>query len=151
MSDLRQLIVKPAPQGAGGKRVFRTTGPLPSRVLDKCAAGQGGCILWMGVKIRTGYGRIMLDGRRYAVHRVVYMAFKGPIPDGLELDHLCRVRHCVNPHHLEAVTHAENIRRIHAGRTTCLRGHERTPENEYRGPSNAYCRVCKRLRTRGLI
>lgn len=74
-----------------------------------------GCWLWTGAKSRDGYGRIMLPDagvrRSRPAHRVGYETFVGPIPDGLQIDHLCRVRHCVNPAHLEPVTPRENTLR----------------------------------------
>jgi hypothetical protein len=105
-----------------------------------------GCWLWLGAVTPGGYARLR-DG--YA-HRMSYEIHVGPIPPGLQLDHLCRVRSCVNPAHLEAVTQKINIGRGEAGmhmreRTHCPRGHERTPENTYtrikRGHSE--CRICR--------
>ena len=82
-------------------------------------------------------------------HRVAYELTNGPIPDGLELDHLCRVRHCVNPSHIEAVTHRENTLRgtgpipHRARQSHCKHGHEFTPENTYRLPNGCrHCRTC---------
>lgn len=122
------------------------------RVLDRSVAGHGACVLWTGTKTPTGYGQINFGGRRLAVHRVSYVAFKGTIPDGLEIDHLCRVRHCVNPHHLEAVTHAENLRRAvpRSLKTHCKHGHEYTPENSYVPPrGKRECWTCKRATKKG--
>lgn len=73
--------------------------------------GDGSCWLWTAAKSGKGYGCVVIDRRRYPAHRVAYEMFVGPIPEGLEIDHLCRVRNCVNPAHLEPVTHAENVRR----------------------------------------
>jgi hypothetical protein len=64
----------------------------------------------------SGYGHIGVDRTRKVVHRVVYEATVGPIPDGLEIDHLCENTPCCNPDHLEVVTHAENVRRREASR-----------------------------------
>jgi hypothetical protein len=95
---------------------------------------------------KGGYGTYK---RRYA-HRVVYEAAKGPIPEGLHLDHLCRTPPCVNPDHLEAVTPYENIARgtargASAMRTgLCVRGHARTPENVHKG----MCKQCNAMRAR---
>lgn len=87
-----------------------------------------------------------------SAHREAYKAFKGEIPDGLELDHLCRVRNCVNPDHLEPVTRLENARRgiggLMAGlrqraKTHCPAGHPYAPENTYfRANGNRMCVTC---------
>lgn len=131
-------------------------GPVPS-----FAPHLGPCWIWTGAVLRTAgdtaYGRGTLrlerNGRlrveRFA-HRAAYRLVVGPIPDGAELDHLCRVTLCVNPAHLDAVSHQENVRRgkngvlrhLHAPaprRTHCMRGHERTPDNLY---PNRQCRPC---------
>lgn len=70
---------------------------------------QTDCWLWKKTILQSGYGQVYWDGRRQYAHRVSYMVYKGPIPDGLTIDHLCRVRKCVNPAHLEAVSNRENI------------------------------------------
>lgn len=84
-------------------------------VVDDC-----GCWRWTGQKNRFGYGQLTVnrDGksRCLGAHRFSYEAHVGPIPEGLEIDHLCRVRDCVNPEHLEPVTRAENVRRSWAAR-----------------------------------
>lgn len=70
-----------------------------------------GCWIWCGSVDPDGYGRFSTATTKAQAHRAVYEQEKGPIPDGLELDHLCLQRRCVNPAHLEPVTHAENMRR----------------------------------------
>lgn len=111
--------------------------------------GPGGCWLWTGPLQPKGYARVMqTGGAAIMVHRFVYELLVGPVPDGLQLDHLCRVRHCCNPAHLEPVTNAENQHRgmappgLHFRATHCKRGHEFTEENTYRRPSKADVREC---------
>lgn len=88
-----------------------------------------GCWLWIGGTATHGYGRIMVKGRRIGAHRYSYELHKGPIPEGLQIDHLCRTRSCVNPDHLEAVTGRTNVLRgntvvaENARKTHCSRGH----------------------------
>ena len=75
----------------------------------------GTCLRWTGAHTKTGYGQLQVDGKVRAVHRLAYALAFGDLPDGLEIDHVaargCRFRDCIEPSHLEAVTHAENIRR----------------------------------------
>ncbi len=78
-----------------------------------------GCWLWLGARSNNGYGHTTYRGdagqlRHISAHRRAYSLLRGPIPTGLDLDHLCRVRHCVNPDHLEPVTRSLNLRRGHA-------------------------------------
>jgi hypothetical protein len=118
-----------------------------------------GCWLWTGSTHKQGYGQLFVD-KKYitSAHRYSYELHKGPIPEGLEIDHLCRQRSCVNPAHLEAVTHAENIRRGETGSnfrnvTHCPQGHEYNEENTYirklkTGGTARKCRMCERLAAR---
>jgi len=69
------------------------------------------CWLWTGSKTQGGYGQLSVDGVCVGAHRIAYRLLIGPYPAGYHIDHLCRVRNCVNPDHLEAVTVAENLRR----------------------------------------
>ncbi len=70
-----------------------------------------GCHIWSRFKDKDGYGIFRIDGRSVRAHIFYYEQKYGPVPDGLELDHKCERRDCVNPDHMEAVTHAENVRR----------------------------------------
>jgi len=110
-----------------------------------------GCWNWQGNMKPNGYGRL---GRIYA-HRVYYTKLVGPIPGGLEIDHLCRNRGCVNPDHLEAVTpqvnklRSDGVAALNARKTHCYKGHEFTPENTRPRVKNGLpwreCRECSRL------
>lgn len=103
------------------------------------------CWLWTGVRISNGYGSFRVEGAMRLAHRFAYELLVGPIPDGLQIDHLCRVKHCVNPLHLEPVTQAENVRRGHDARG-CIHGHPWTEESTYIRPGNGarQCRICRK-------
>lgn len=104
------------------------------------------CWLWTASTMRDGYGRFCYRNRRWLAHRWAWTFLRGPIPDGLSVDHLCRVVQCVNPDHLEPVPIAENIRRSpHSHKTHCIRGHEFTPDNIlWQRDGGRRCRACKR-------
>jgi HNH endonuclease len=128
-----------------------------------------GCWVWIAATDKHGYGlftkpaAIWKPGtaRHWMAHRYCYEMHRGPIPEGLVLDHLCRNTSCVNPDHLEAVTHGENLRRgagtgmdlwdgsppgvkAKSLMTTCAYGHEYTEANTYRRPGTTWrqCRKC---------
>lgn len=114
-------------------------------------AGPDGCWLWTGPpyggKGNVRYSRVGeggREGRTLLGHRVSYEHFVGPIPEGLEIDHLCRRPLCVNPKHLEPVLHAENVDRgAKANQTHCMYGHEFTDENTaLRDNGTRKCRKC---------
>ena len=118
--------------------------------VDKTAT----CWLWTS-EINKGYGRLTINAKHVLAHRFAYELLIGPIPDGLELDHLCRVRHCVNPEHLEPVTTSVNVQRAfdfragHGGPPICRnRRHSMTPDNVWmrrrpNGHLSRECRACK--------
>jgi hypothetical protein len=113
-----------------------------------------GCWLWTGWIGDQGYG--LIDDRAYSghvlrAHRVAYEMRIGPIPEGFQLDHLCRVRHCVRPDHLEVVTNRENtVRGAHGSLVThCPAGHDYDQVNTYIDPEgHRRCRACHRERMR---
>lgn len=112
----------------------------------------GGCRRWTGyLNPRTGYGQFNLGNQSTGLaHRVAYTLACGVIPDGMQLDHLCRNRWCVNPEHLEPVTATENARRGDAGlnqrsKTHCPKGHPYDEANTYLYPAGfRRCRTCAR-------
>lgn len=110
-------------------------GPIPDRRPDL-----GPCWMWVGKLRKDGYGP----------YKRIYVKHRGPVPEGLDLDHLCRNIQCVNPWHLEAVTRLENIRRGvgHGSETHCPQGHAYTPENTTVRRNRRNCRTCETARTR---
>lgn len=122
--------------------------------MEKVEKREDGCWIWQGSISRSGYARFNANersstGRRIASegHRVSYELFVGPIPEGLQIDHLCRVRSCVNPTHLEAVTLRENIIRGRAVIGQCPHGHVYDEANTGVNKKGArFCLTCKRER-----
>lgn len=110
------------------------------------------CWLWTARITPQGYGRWCSSRAGFpngvGAHQAAYSFTVGPVPSGLVLDHLCRVRHCVNPEHLEPVTLGENLRRGFRLITHCPQGHKYTEENTYLKGKNRNCRTCHRERER---
>lgn len=104
--------------------------PVPERI-ERASIPEpnSGCILWLAGTSYSGYGILRIAGKQYRAHRVAYELAHGPVPDGLVLDHLCRVRSCINPDHLEPVTQLVNVQRGAKNVKFCKSGHEFTPEN----------------------
>ncbi len=120
-----------------------------------------GCWLWAGALSKDGYGLL----RKFQAHRFAYALVNGEIPDGKEIDHLCNVRRCVNPAHLEAVSRKENVRRawdrgsnehrrnrlaaIHLSKTHCKRGHPYSAENTRIDDVGARrCKTCDSMKSK---
>jgi hypothetical protein len=107
-------------------------------------AGALECWPWLGTMKGNGYGMLVVRRVKHLAHRFAYELLVGPIPAGLQLDHLCRNRRCVNPAHLEPVTARENTIRGKALITACPRGHAYTPENtDVRRNGHRSCRECR--------
>lgn len=128
-------------------------GSLAERLDERTHVVDTGCWEWTGAKISTGYGEIKVGGSPKLVHRLSYELHVAPIPDGMQIDHLCGNRLCLNPEHLEVVTRRENILRSsaptaqNAVKTHCPRGHLYDVANTYfrRDRHGRQCRACARL------
>lgn len=144
------------PQNTPGFR-----GTPEDRFWRKVQISPNGCWLWTG-SIREGYGAFWPGGSRnaesmIAAHLWAYRRYVGPVPAGMELDHTCRNRACINPHHLEPVTHKVNCLRgngqsaINARKKHCKRGHALTGDNLRLGSKGErFCKACANIRQRAL-
>lgn len=119
------------------------------RLTSKFLVGDG-CWEWLEAIAPDGYAHFWLDGKSRTAHRVTYELLVGQVPEGLVLDHLCRVRHCVNPKHLEPVTQRENVLRGvgNLPKSECPKGHPYSGDNLliYNRPGSSprrECRMCK--------
>lgn len=135
----------------------KETHPALGRFLEKVSISDTSfhegspCWEWIGCKQSNGYGQFKADGRRGAKktspHRFAYECYVSSIPEGHEVDHLCKNRGCCNPQHLEAITVQENRRRRNADQTHCKHGHEYTKDNTYYRPNGKRnCRLCNGIR-----
>lgn len=132
----------------------RETFDLEDKIISKILENENGCWLWQGAVFNKPYGQygqirlLTKAGSKVSrAHRVSYEHFVDKIPKGLELDHLCHETLCVNPDHLEAVTHTENMkRRKDSNLPNCKHGHTYTSETTYintRGRRE--CRICRKI------
>lgn len=126
---------------------------VTSRLISKLEINKKtGCWEWRATISLKGYGQIRYKNNTIHAHRLSYIIFIGPLTPGLELDHLCRNKKCVNPYHLEEVTHQENCKRGDAGKynkikTHCPQGHEYTKENTIIDRGSRLCRECRRIQS----
>jgi hypothetical protein len=123
---------------------------LPDRFWDKVQTSGTGCWIWTGAHFTSGYGSYSHNGQCGRAHRIAYRALVGEVPEGLDLDHLCRIRDCVNPNHLEPVTRRVNalrgaspLIRAHL-QQTCLRGHAYEGNRRTSPGGTSYCKPCAR-------
>jgi len=121
------------------------------RLLGRVTVSERGCWLWTGAVHGNGYGAFRLNGKQIGAHRAAYTILVGPIPNDKELDHLCRTPTCINPAHLEAVSHQTNVHRgtnpsaINAARDSCIHGHPFDESNTMHRPNGKRtCRTCHR-------
>lgn len=128
-------------------------GELPEKLTRNIEVDQSGCWVWTAFRNHDGYGRRYWNGRQKFVHRIVYESLVGKVPPKMELDHLCRVRACCNPAHLEIVTHKQNMERgLHNGgrnnreKTHCINGHAFTEANTYWRTDMRHGRICRTCR-----
>jgi hypothetical protein len=121
-------------------------GPVPTNQPDL-----GPCWLWTATLNTSGYGHIWTGDRYVLAHRWAYISLRGPISADVEIDHLCQVKRCVNPGHMELVSHGENLRRSavcewtaakRRARTHCIHGHAYDEANTYWYHNARICRTC---------
>lgn len=119
-------------------------GIIWDRLMANCRETVSGCWEWTASCGSHGYGQFWTGVSNDLAHRASYIVAVGPIPDGLQIDHLCRNRKCINPEHLEAVTQQENMRRASEAQTACRKaGHPFTPENTIiTTAGHRKCRTC---------
>lgn len=134
---------------------LRFSWSMPQRIdrwMRRSVTADSECWVWTGARTRNGYGQLVIHGKHYMAHRVFYGYFIAEVPDGLDLDHLCRTRSCVNPWHLEPVPRSLNLRRgdtkrTHmSSRTHCPQGHPYDAENTALRNGHRTCRTCERQR-----
>jgi hypothetical protein len=143
-------------RACAGQLRERRKRPDPARYLAarSKAPNANGCIEWKG-RTQFGYGRAQYAGRQVQAHILAWEIHKGPVPEGLDLDHLCRNRRCLNPLHLEPVTLVENVMRgesppaKNARKLQCDRGHDFDEKNTAVRPNgHRHCRTCRNLAAR---
>ena len=128
--------------------------PLAQRFMSEVTVTSDECWMWAGRLDKDGYGLFRVAGRDVRAYAFAYEMWIGSVPEGLEIDHTCRYRACVNPAHLEAVTHRENVLRgnnpfaRNARKTHCPQGHPYDEANTLVYNGGRYCRACGAERAR---
>ena len=125
------------------------------RFWSKVESGDNGCWIWSSAITQAGYGQFHYKSRTVYAHRFAYEQIYGGIQEGMDIDHLCRNTKCVNPRHLEAVTHKVNLQRgigltaNNKRKTHCKRGHELNGKNIYESQLPwRICRICDLMRSK---
>ncbi len=134
-------------KNARARIIHPITIPLLAKIESHITRLPNGCWEWERKRRGSKYAVMEFDRRPRSVHRIMYTFAWGDIPDGLELDHICRNQYCVNPFHLEAVTHKTNMERGDFSsmiKAHCKRGHPMSGDNIYFRPGNGYrqCYAC---------
>ena len=128
-----------------------TNKQLKNYIEERITIDKNGCWIWKNKPHKFGYSYGSINKKSWRIHRLSYIVFKAKIPKNKVIDHLCRVRNCVNPEHLEAVSQKENLNRGNSKgkRKTCKNGHKFTKESTYfykKGRYNCkYCRICRNI------
>jgi hypothetical protein len=150
-SGLRARLKKVGPLPLRARRWDKTSFPDAVRLFTRPSDGE--CLEWTRGRMNSGYGSIVFEGRTRQVHAAAWETFRGQVPSGLVIDHMCRNRLCCNIEHLRVVTIRENVlcgeglSAQNARKTHCIRGHEFSPENTRRSKNGGrICRACNRLR-----
>lgn len=153
---VRQIAKKLSPPITGKHRT-NDLEFVKKRLLEKVKIDRKtNCWLWTGAKYPKGYGHFSWKPSGGYAHRATYLLFRGEIPNNREIDHLCRMPSCVNPDHLEIVTHKTNIHRspiavaaINKRKTYCIHGHPLSGVNLGLSKGGRFCRTCARIRAEG--
>jgi hypothetical protein len=125
------------------------------RIANGFTIDKSGCWLWQRATDKDGYGITSVNRVTHRAHRLVYLLANGKLDNKLTIDHLCEVKECVNPSHLEQVATGVNTLRsskapaaINARKTHCKQGHELTPDNTYRNSGGRMCKICSSLKNK---
>lgn len=123
------------------------------RLLDKFTMQPNGCWIWKGSQNGNGYGELRFGKQKKYTHRLTYELFNGSIPEGYQIDHLCRTPSCINPSHLEAVIPSVNVQRAmpyrkDTSKTCCVNGHDLSDSYVRHDGKGRNCRLCNLKRVK---